>query len=235
MVHGIPGSGRDFRHLAPWLSPVFRVIRLDLPGFGGSAPEAGALVSFEGRARVVRDLADHLGLARFAVLGHSMGGGTALALAAQAPDRVSLLALVASLGLRLHRGLGLPAAVFRWLGRALSTPGLGHALDPLARGVYRRRRLPVDELSRDELARQVLCLSAADFGRLRALAARPLPRTLVAYAEDDHMIETEISRELGEALPGARTLAFPSGGHNIQKTRAAELAGAIREELAGAG
>ncbi len=64
---------------------------------------------------------------------------------------------------------------------------------------------------------------------------QPLPRALVAYARDDHMVETRISEELAAALPGARVLAFDSGGHNLQKTRAAELAQALVEELSGEG
>ncbi|MGH9887790.1 MAG: alpha/beta fold hydrolase, partial [bacterium] len=72
-VHGIPGSVRDFRYLAPQVSGALRVVRLDLPGFGGSTPEAFGVGSFDGRVRAVLELADHLGLAQFAVLGHSMG------------------------------------------------------------------------------------------------------------------------------------------------------------------
>src|SRR5262249_23338585 len=81
-VHGIPGSGRDFRYLAPQLTPDVRVLRVDLPGFGGSAPVEDAVATLRGRARVVLALADALGLERFAVAGHSMGGGAALVLAA---------------------------------------------------------------------------------------------------------------------------------------------------------
>jgi haloalkane dehalogenase len=39
-VHGIPGSARDFRYLAPQLSSRVRFVRFDMPGFGGSAPPA---------------------------------------------------------------------------------------------------------------------------------------------------------------------------------------------------
>jgi pimeloyl-ACP methyl ester carboxylesterase len=58
---------------------------------------------------------------------------------------------------------------------------------------------------------------------------RPLPPALIAYARDDHMIETAVAEELAAAVPGARVMAFDEGGHNIQKTRAAELGAAIRE------
>lgn len=229
-VHGVPGSGRDFRYLAPQLTPALRVVRVDLPGFGGSAPVADAVATLRGRARVVLALADALRLDRFAVLGHSMGGGTALVLAAEEPARVSHLVLMASLALRLHRGLGAPPRIFGWVGRALEVPGLRALLLPWVRAGYRRRRFPgVDEKEAAEFALQLRALSAVDFDLLLAAVRGPLPPALVAYARDDHMIETSIAAELAAALPGARVLAFDDGGHNIQKTRALELGEAVRE------
>jgi pimeloyl-ACP methyl ester carboxylesterase len=232
MAHGIPGSVRDFRYLAGALEGRLRVVRVDLPGFGGSAPEASAIAGFPGRARALLALADHLGLARFAVLGHSMGGGTAMALAAEVPGRVTLLALVASVALSRHRGLGQSPAAFRWTARGLSVPGVRALLLPAVREQYRRRRFPgADEMTAEELRRQLLAIAGCDLGLMRRLVARPLPRTLLAYARDDHMVETRVSEELAAALPSARVLAFDTGGHNLQKSRAMELARALLEEL----
>jgi pimeloyl-ACP methyl ester carboxylesterase len=228
-VHGIPGSGRDFRYLAPQLVPALRVVRIDLPGFGGSAPAVEAVRTLRGRARAVLALADHLGLNRFALLGHSMGGGTALVLAADHGRRVRRLVLVTSLALRLHRGLGASPRLFATMARALAVPGLRALLLPWVRAQWRRRRFPgAEEKKTRELALYFEAISAVDFELIRASVRRPLPPTLIAYARDDHMIETEIAEELATAIPGARVLAFDEGGHNIQKTRAVELGAAIR-------
>jgi pimeloyl-ACP methyl ester carboxylesterase len=233
-VHGIPGSRRDFRYLAPQLTPALRVVRIDLPGFGGSAPVDDAVATLRGRGRIVLAVADALGLDRFAVLGHSMGGGAALVLAAERPERVSQLVLIASLGLRVHRGLGASPRTFAWVSRALRVPGLGAAMLPWLRAGYRRRRFPGAETKTlAEFAVQFRAFSAADFELMRAVVRRPLPPTLVAYACDDHLIETKVGEELAAALPAARVLAFDDGGHNIQKTRAVELGTAIRELIAG--
>ena len=51
--------------------------------------------------------------------------------------------------------------------------------------------------------------------------------TLVAFCRDDHLLDEAIAEELARHIPGARRLAFPTGGHNLQKTRAPELAAAI--------
>jgi pimeloyl-ACP methyl ester carboxylesterase len=232
LVHGIPGSVRDFRYLAPQLSARVRCIRVDLPGFGDSAPRDDAIDSLTGRASAVVELADHLELERFAVLGHSMGGGTALVLAAEQGRRVSHLVLLASVALSLHRGLGLQPWIFRFLARGLRLPIVGQRLTRHVRDEYRRRRFPgVDELDDIALARQLRAAAATDFARLRRAVDSALPPTLIAYSRDDHMVEAWISEELAHALPAAMVLAFEDGGHNLQKTRARELGLAIQARL----
>lgn len=231
-IHGIPGSLRDFRYLAPQLTDRVRFVRVDLPGFGGSAPVDEAVDTLTGRIRILLALADHLGIREFGVLGHSMGGGTAMVLAADHGDRVRYLALVASVALSLHRGLGMSPRGFGLLARSLKAPVLGPLLVKSVRAEYRRRRFPgVEEMDAATIEIQLRAVSAVDFGRLRKAVRAPLPPTLVAFARDDHMVETEIAEELVRALPSARVLAFDEGGHNLQKTRAVELARAIREGL----
>jgi pimeloyl-ACP methyl ester carboxylesterase len=231
-IHGVPGSVRDFRYLAPQLTSSLRVVRVDLPGFGGSAPVADAVARLGGRARVVLALADHLGLREFSVLGHSMGGGTALCVASRHPERVRLLVLVASLALSRHRGLGAPPWILRALAASLSVPGLRGLVVARSREAWRARRFPgADSLQAADFAILFRAIGAADFPLMRRVVRGPLPAAIVAYAEDDHMIETHVSEELARALPWARVIAFGEGGHNLQKTRAAELAEAIRGAL----
>ena len=229
MIHGLPGSARDFRYLAPLLADTRRVVRIELPGFGGSSFDPAAL-PFRGRARAVLEIADHLGLGRFVVLGHSMGGGTALVLAAEHAERVLALALVNSVALRTHRAVGMPPAVFRLLALAHRVPGLRDLLLPTTRAQYRRRRFAgADDMSADEFAQHLAAIGATDYGVLRAAVQRPLPPTLVAYALDDPFVQTSVSEELARALPEARVLVFPAGGHNLQKTEAPALAAALKE------
>jgi 3-oxoadipate enol-lactonase len=236
-LHGIPGSLLDFRYVAPLVTRHLRFVRVELPGFGGSAATDAALDSLAGRAGAVLGLAAHLGLTRFALLGHSMGGATALVLAGAQPARVSWLVLVASAGLRRHRGLGLPPRAFAALSRALAVPGLRRLVLAGARRAYRRRRFPrADEMTTAEYARHLRAIAALDFGELRqAVAAPRLPPALVAFSLDDPVVEPDIGRELAATLPGARALAWPAGGHNLLKSRARELAAALLDGLRGSG
>lgn len=232
-LHGIPGSLLDFRYVAPLVTRHLRLVRVELPGFGGSDATAAAIDTLAGRAGAVLGLAAHLGLARFALLGHSMGGATALVLAAAQPERVSLLMLIASAGLRRHRGLGLPTRAFAALARALSVPGLRGLVLAGARRAYRDRRFPrADDMSAAEYALHLRAIGALDFDVLRRAVATPrLPPALVGFSLDDRIVEPGIGRELAAALPDAETLAWPDGGHNLLKSRAAEIAAALLAEL----
>jgi esterase len=230
-VHGVPGSGRDFRYLAPPLTSFARLIRLDLPGSGGSEPRLDALRSFEARAETVLSLADYLGIGDFGVLGHSMGAGTALVTAAIAPGRVSHLVLIAPMGLRPHRGLSRSRASFKRIAFLLRVPGVRDLLLPRIRKHYRKSRFPrADEMTAHEYVLQFEALTAADYPLLNRAAKSPLPeKTLVVFSDDDHLVEPQIPMELAAAIPGARALRFADGGHIIQKNKAAEIARAIRD------
>jgi pimeloyl-ACP methyl ester carboxylesterase len=86
-LHGTPG-GRLSRHPDPsqWQRLRLRVVTVDRPGYGRSAPLVGREIAHA--AADVAAVADHLGADRFAVLGGSGGGPHALAVAALLGDRV---------------------------------------------------------------------------------------------------------------------------------------------------
>lgn len=229
-IHGVPGSVRDFRYLAPPLISFARLIRVDLPGSGGSEPRRAALRSLEVRAETILSLADHLGILRFGVIGHSMGAATALVTAAMAPSRVSHLVLIAPMGLRPHQGLSRSTASFRRVAFMLRVPVVRHLVLGQVRKHYVKRRFPrAHEMTASEYATQFESFTAADYPLLNRAASKPLPsKALVAFADDDHLLEPQIPMELAAAIRGASILRFAEGGHIIQKTKAAEIARAIR-------
>ncbi len=97
-LHGWLDNAASFVPLAPLL-PDLELVALDLPGHGLSAHlAAGADYSFSGAVNAVLDAADALGWERFALLGHSMGGGIASLLAAACPERVERLVAIEALG-----------------------------------------------------------------------------------------------------------------------------------------
>lgn len=105
LFHGSPGSSRDFRNLGPALGRERRVLAPDLPGFGDSEHRVPDY-SIRAHARYTLDLMDELELDRVHLLGFSMGGGVALELIDQAPERVASLTLLSAIGVQELELLG---------------------------------------------------------------------------------------------------------------------------------
>jgi pimeloyl-ACP methyl ester carboxylesterase len=114
LIHGLTGSSTTWREVMPTLAERFTVIAPDLLGHGESAKPRGDY-SLGAFASGVRDLLVTLGIERATVVGHSLGGGVALQMTYQFPERCERLVLVNSggLGKEVHailRAVTLPGA-----------------------------------------------------------------------------------------------------------------------------
>ena len=98
LIHGMAGSATTWKHVMPALSRDFTVVAPDLLGHGLSdkEPDDYSLGAF---ASLLRDLLVALGHERATVVGQSLGGGIAMQLAYQHPERCERLVLVGSGGL----------------------------------------------------------------------------------------------------------------------------------------
>lgn len=92
ILHGLFGSGGNWRSVARELSRSHRVLLVDLRNHGAS-PWAESMSYLEMADDVLR-LIERLGLSRPSVLGHSMGGKVAMALALLYPQHVGRLTVV---------------------------------------------------------------------------------------------------------------------------------------------
>ena len=210
LLHGWGVSSQSLGGVATCLLPTFRVVSVDLPGFGWSQAPADAWGTAD-YARHVRDLLDKIGVAQAAILGHSNGGRIAVHLAAHTPARVSRLVLVASAGVRPKRGLRyhLRVGITKGLGRLAALPGLGG----VGERVLSRWRAKVG--SRDYRAA----------GRLRPTLVKVvnedltpiLPRvqapTLLLWGDQDQEVRRPAVEVMAATIPGARLVVFPGAGH----------------------
>lgn len=221
MVHGLPGSHRDFRWLAPPLEQLgFRVIRLDMPGFGGTGTAPAQLSVL---AEHVRRRLDHLALERVVLLGHSFGGPLALVAASLEPVRVRGLALLSSFGLRPHLALRSVGNTLPTINRALSLPIVRRPVMRAVKAMFRQAGFPRG-VPDHELRRSLEVVAAVDFQVINAAVKRLRASTLIAFCDDDRLVEPAIGEQLGYACPSGPRLRFETGGHNPQKVWACEIA-----------
>lgn len=126
LLHGWGASSQSLAPLSESLAKSFRVVSLDLPGFGWSQPPPAAWGSADYALHVGRWMSE-MEIGSAAVLGHSFGGRIAICLAGGQPARVARLVLVASAGIRPRRRAGFRARVaatklVKWF---FSLPGWG--------------------------------------------------------------------------------------------------------------
>lgn len=95
LLHGYLESLMVWEDFIPHLYKQLRVVTLDLPGHGISVVN-GACHTMEYLADVVADLMASLGVERYTVVGHSMGGYVALAVAEKYADRLDGVVLLSS-------------------------------------------------------------------------------------------------------------------------------------------
>lgn len=98
LVHGLASNAGFWRYVIPELSKEYRVIAVDLPGYGKSQKDAYPYsISFY--AEQIKRLADELKLKKFTIAGHSMGGQIAIMFSLKYPERLEKLVLASPAGI----------------------------------------------------------------------------------------------------------------------------------------
>lgn len=93
LLHGWPQTWREWRHVMPPLAERRTVYAFDLPGLGRSSPPLGGYDTAS-VAGELRSAFDRLGIGRFDLVAHDVGGMVAFAFALAHPERVRRFAVV---------------------------------------------------------------------------------------------------------------------------------------------
>lgn len=213
LVHGLGGSGRWWSPLFPALtSSGLRVIAPDLPGFGRSeGPPRAADVA----ARILLELMDRLGIPRFSVAGHSMGGAIAVSLAARFGGRVDRLILMDSVGIperQALRAIGQALRPWRWSSARILPWLVSDILRAGPRSLWWSSRQLLDQ-------------------DVRPLLPRVRAPTLLIWGARDGLIPPEHAARFAAALPDARIVLIPRARHVPMVTEPARTARSMIEFL----
>jgi pimeloyl-ACP methyl ester carboxylesterase len=92
LLHGFLENSKIWAEMEKKLSLEFRLIKIDLPGHGGS-PKIAEIQTMELMAKNVNETLDSLNIQKFHLLGHSMGGYISLAFAELFPEKLKSLTL----------------------------------------------------------------------------------------------------------------------------------------------
>ena len=255
LLHGIAHSSQAWDRVIPALTSRYEVIALDLPGCGRSdKPDTD--YSLGTQAAAVRYVLDRLHLDLVTAIGHSLGGGVAMTLAYQYPERVGRLGLVASAGLGrdlhlLFRAATLPFAPERAM-RVLFHPRMrvprnllglimSQALgDPFFHRPKQHRRefeallqgLEEPGAQRAFLAtlRSASNYAGQSVSALDRIGLAEFP-VLIVWGKDDRVFPVAHARRAHQELPHARVVVIEHCGHFPQLEATQPFIKALRRWL----
>jgi pimeloyl-ACP methyl ester carboxylesterase len=240
LLHGFACSIRWWDGVVPSLAREHHVIRFDLLGHGGSEkPKHG--YGMESQARRVAQALDRLGVRRATVVGHSMGGSVATALADERPRLVKSVVILdspASKGdaqlpftARLAFAPVLGQAVMRVASDGMIGNGLESAFadgfdvpDEFVEDVQDMTYTSYDDSHR----------GADDYSDERGLADRLADETvplLVVFGSEDELVDPD-SAQGYRKVPGARIVVLDGVGHSPHVERPAATARLVEDFLA---
>jgi len=252
LIHGITGSSAQWIPVMDVLRDRYTLFAPDLLGHGESAKPRGDY-SLGAYASGIRDLLIGLDSERATVVGHSLGGGIAMQLAYQYPERCGRLVLMSSggIGQEVHpllRAASLPGSEIvlplitharllkagAALGRALGVIGLQAGAD-IAEGARGYASLN-DREARAAFVHTIRAVIDPTGQRVSALdrlyLAEALP-SLIVWGENDRIIPSHHAEIAHDAMPDSRIELIEGAGHFPQMTHpirvARVLAGFIEE------
>jgi pimeloyl-ACP methyl ester carboxylesterase len=254
MLHGVGGNLSHWLKVMHQLSTDFHCIAIDLPGYGYSDKkfDKGTADALQYDADLLVQFIKKLKLKKLVVAGHSMGGQIAMILAAQHPELVSRLVLVAPAGLEIF------TTAEATMMTGATPPSVFEKQDEAVINANYRRNFfvwPQDasQLVKDRLAFRS-CTDFPDFARavsegVKGMLAHPVKEqwnslrmpVLLVYGANDALIPNllfhptltgeGLVKEFTTSVPQTKVLRIPECGHLVQFEKPVETADAIKNFL----
>jgi 4,5:9,10-diseco-3-hydroxy-5,9,17-trioxoandrosta-1(10),2-diene-4-oate hydrolase len=235
LIHGFANSLQTFRRLAPLLAPHFHVVAVDAPGFGLSAKPADHDYGNAAQARTISRFAAALGLGRYVVGGHSMGGTLATYIATTDPDVTGLVLMnpgIITTGvppITQYMVFPLPRVMAR-------TFGSRDFRERFLRQSFIDQSIVTPEVMADMmlaprsqgyLAGMTTMMGQYETGDEPRIASEVRVPTLIAWGMQDKSKKPDELDELARLIPGAAVARIERSGHYVQEEQPAAVAAAM--------
>jgi pimeloyl-ACP methyl ester carboxylesterase len=222
MLHGFGGSLHNWNEWVARLSGTYRIIRIDLPGFGLSSP-VRRKVEMDWIVAILKGFVDALDLKRFTLIGNSLGGWAAWEFTGLYPERVDRLVLLAAAG--FFQDSGKPSGIemmgkdqFRKLLRTGAPKVLIRALAKNSFGD--RDKLP-DELvdrtylmvNRAGMLASMIYVASSDAKSNLERLAKIQQKVLILWGEKDKVIPVSHADFFYSDLVNSQLIRYPGVGH----------------------
>jgi pimeloyl-ACP methyl ester carboxylesterase len=257
-IHGLGSYLKFWRYqLDDFAARGYRVLAVDLPGYGKSDKPASFPYTMEAMADVVHEFAQKLHAPQPILVGHSMGGQTALSYALRYPQDVKALVLTSPAGFEHFS-----AREKAWFKRSFGTSLIKSATESAIWGSVRQSNFEhwrpelnwlIEERVRVAKTPEFDAYAYANVRTVNGLAHNDFVRdslgqvavpTLIVYGEDDRLIPSpflhggwarDVMRYGHEHIPGSKLVGLAGCGHTVQMDCPAEYNPQVLAFLEGLG
>ncbi|MCK5379038.1 MAG: alpha/beta hydrolase [Acidobacteria bacterium] len=243
LVHGVMSSSFIWLPVIPYLEDRWDVIAVDLMGCGDSDRLQGADLSIRAHAARLHEFVNAIGLNRFHLVGHDVGGGISQIFAVRHPERLHSLTLVNTVAYDFWPVQPIIAVRTPFLRQlAMATLDIGMLRLIVRRALHHKDRLTPELFarfhrevsargSRRSFLRFTRSLDNAHLLEISVDLRRLSVPTLVIRGEQDVYLSVEISRRLNREIPGSRLVTVGEAGHFIQIDQPEQLADHLIQHL----
>ncbi len=229
LVHGYTSLAYTWKDVFEPLSKYFRVIAVDLKGFGFSDKPDGDYTK-RAQSILVKGLLDHLKIEKTWLAGNSMGGDVAINVALQYPEVVIGLILIDSAGVKFESKSPSASSSFNipFFGRAFAALALSS--DKLVRGGLERSYYDDSKITDEDVRIYHLPLTSVNGQRAAALAVQqwdlyPVEKdlgkinypTLIIWGAEDEVIPLETGRKMNSLIKDSEMIVYENTGHLPQE------------------
>lgn len=221
LLHGIMASLHTWDGWVESLQDDFRIIRVDIPGFGLTGPYADGIYNIDRAVDMVDQLTDALEIDSFFLAGNSMGGYISWNVALQHPDKVKRLILIDAAGYPFEKPmlLGLLSTPVLKESMAFITPKFiveqtlnevyGDASKVSSEAIERYHQLMLREGNRTAVVSVLASLGHMNNEGIKQLN---IP-TLIQWGEKDAWIPLENAQKFADDIAGSKVITYPGVGH----------------------
>ena len=217
LMHSLATHGAMWSAQIPFWARSFRLLVPDLPGHG-STPADRSLHRFDDYATSMLRLLDSMGIEKTTLVGLSLGGMIAMALALRRPDRVSSIVLAHTFA----RVAAPTIPVWQQRRQEVESQGMESQVAPTLERWFTPEFRASAPLTVEWIAAMIRATQPAGFDAvaesiqhldyLEQLAAIQHP-TLVVAGSEDQGATPQIAQEMCSRLPKGRLLILPDAGH----------------------
>ncbi|MXO60665.1 alpha/beta fold hydrolase [Altererythrobacter salegens] len=235
VIVSLPGSaGLEMSTAKDILAESYRVIELDPPGWGDT-PALAAEMKQRHLAIVLAEVIADLGIARYHLIGTSMGGANAYWLAAQFPERVKSLTLEAPMVFHRQEDLHNPDEGFIQALRAgAPAPDVsGYPAPP----PHPRKPWADANFFRDQMRKRFKMMAKTDYpgdnSALEEFAHRGKVPTTLLIGSEDEILKQSFADQFQVTVPHAHVVRIEGATHDIQNTAPEAFVAAMQAQVCG--